>query len=162
MISLEVPKMKEMGYRRRYTVCRRVIDRRPQHEERCINMHTFRWEHPKSWKIIPPVVSLSIHGNAYGGDLPLPLTACLPVCPPSLPSPHPSRCLSLPALRRQIEKQARVYDREGAYTRHWLPELAALPATALQVSDQSTIIPYMARGAGRVFEYDGNAYVTYL
>ncbi|CAN0408749.1 unnamed protein product, partial [Hapterophycus canaliculatus] len=26
-----------------------------------------------------------------------------------------------------IEKQAKNYDAEGAYMRHWLPELAALP-----------------------------------
>ncbi|CAM9454721.1 unnamed protein product [Sphacelaria rigidula] len=31
-----------------------------------------------------------------------------------------------------IEKQAKTYDQEGAYIRHWLPELAALPTTALQ------------------------------
>ncbi|CAN0323584.1 unnamed protein product, partial [Ectocarpus fasciculatus] len=31
-----------------------------------------------------------------------------------------------------IEKQAKTYDAEGAYMRHWLPELAVLPTTALQ------------------------------
>ncbi|CAN0584349.1 unnamed protein product, partial [Ectocarpus sp. 12 AP-2014] len=31
-----------------------------------------------------------------------------------------------------IEKQAKTYDADGAYMRHWLPELAVLPTAALQ------------------------------
>eukprot|EP00904_Undaria_pinnatifida_P001241 jgi/Undpi1/11117/HiC_scaffold_30.g13415.m1 len=33
----------------------------------------------------------------------------------------------------KIERQARRYDADGAYMRHWLPELGVLPTAALQV-----------------------------
>lgn len=35
----------------------------------------------------------------------------------------------------QIEKQAKMYDAEGEYVRHWLPELAAVSSDALQVQE---------------------------
>lgn len=33
----------------------------------------------------------------------------------------------------QVEKQAKMYDAQGEYVRHWLPGLGVLPTEALQV-----------------------------
>lgn len=53
---------------------------------------------------------------------------------PPTPGPLAPHSPSMERTRaNQVEKQAKRYDAEGAYVRHWLPELAALPTTALQV-----------------------------
>ena len=61
-----------------------------------------------------------------------------PACPPARPPArihyiHPAPLPRSIFWQLQIERQARRYDADGAYMRHWLPELGVLPTAALQV-----------------------------